>query len=194
MTPTDEQRLIQYSLDGDLDAFNRLVELYQDAVFSVTLRMVRNRATAEDLAQDTFISAFTHIRSYRGGNFRAWLLRIARNATYDHLRKAGRRQESSIDEDIVFFSETLASGEHGPENRMLTTELGGAITHCLGELSDDHRLAVVMVDVEGYQYEEAATTMNVSVGTVKSRLNSARARMRDCLQTHPELLPESMRL
>ncbi len=194
MTNEDEQKLIQFSIDGDLDAFNRLVEMYQDAVFSVTLRMIRNHATAEDVTQETFVSAFRSIRSYRGGNFRAWLLRIARNNTYDHLRKVKRRPEVSIDEDIVTFSETVESSERGPEEWALAEELKQAITDGLGELPPDQRMAVVLVDIEGYRYEEAAEVMGVSVGTVKSRLNRARTRLRDILQARPELLPASMRL
>ena len=194
MVSIDEQKLIQLSLEGHLDSFNALVEMYQDAVFSVALRMVRNHATAEDISQETFISAYKKLRSYRGGVFRAWLLRIARNATYDHLRRVKRRSETSIDEDIVTFANTLESEGDDPAELAQTGELGDIISHCLGSLSDDHRLSVVLIDVEGYQYDEAAEILGVSIGTVKSRLNRARARMRDCLQTHPEHLPASMRL
>jgi RNA polymerase sigma-70 factor (ECF subfamily) len=76
----------------------------------------------------------------------------------------------------------------------LNAELARLIEHCMGSLSDDHRFAMVMIDVEGYQYDEAADSIGVSIGTVKSRLNRARARMRDCVQQDRELLPASMRL
>jgi RNA polymerase sigma-70 factor (ECF subfamily) len=194
LTSLEEQKLIQLSLEGHLDSFNRLVEIHQDAVFSVALRMVRNHAAAEDLTQDTFISAYKHLRSYRGGLFRAWLLRIVRNATYDHLRRTKRRPETSIDQDIVTFSNTIESSDRSPEEWAQSGELGKIIGDCLGCLSDDQRMAVVLVDIDGYQYEEAAEVMSVSIGTVKSRLNRARARLRDCLQGHPEHLPPSMRL
>ncbi len=194
MTTPDEQKLIQLSLEGHLDSFNRLVEMHQDAVFSVALRMVRNHATAEDLTQDAFISAFKNLRSYRGGVFKAWLMRIVRNATYDHLRRTKRRPETSIDKDIVMFSNTIESDDRSPQEWAQSGELREIITHCLGALSEDQRMAVVLVDIEGYQYDEAADYMGVSIGTIKSRLNRARARLRDCLQTHPEHLPDSMRL
>lgn len=168
--------------------------MHQDAVFSVALRMVRNHATAEDLTQDAFISAFRNLRSYRGGVFKAWLMRIVRNATYDHLRRTKRRPETSIDQNIVTFSNTIESGERSPQEWAQSGELGEIITGCLGNLSEDQRMAVVLVDIEGYQYDEAADYMEVSIGTVKSRINRARARLRDCLQTHPEHLPASMRL
>ena len=194
MTSFDEQRLIQLSRDGDYDAFNRLVVEYQDAVFAVVLRTVRNRATAEDITQDTFISAFRKISSYRGGIFRAWLFRIAKNASLDYLRKVARRGESSIEEDIVYFSEIVEDDSQDPLADTLNSELARLIDHCLDGLSEDHRFAMVMIDIEGYQYDEAAESIGVSIGTVKSRLNRARARMRDCVQQQPELLPASMRL
>jgi RNA polymerase sigma-70 factor (ECF subfamily) len=194
LTSFDEQRLIQLTRDGDYDAFNRLVIEYQGAVFAVVLRTVRNRAAAEDITQDAFISAFRKISSYRGGIFRAWLFRIAKNASLDYLRKQARRPETSIDEDIVYFSETIKDDSQDPLADALNAELARLIEHCLGGLSEDHRFAMVMVDVEGYQYDEAAESIGVSIGTVKSRLNRARARMSDCVQQDPELLPVAMRL
>ena len=194
LTNFDEQRFIQLTRDGDYDAFNRLVVEYESAVFAVVLRMVRNRAATEDITQDTFISAFRKISSYRGGIFRAWLFRIAKNASLDYLRKMSRRPETSIDEDIVYFSETVKDDSADPLADVLNAELARLIEQCLGGLSNDHRLAMVMVDIEGYPYDEAADSIGVSIGTVKSRLNRARARMRDCVQRQPELLPASMRL
>ena len=194
MTNFDEQRFIQLTRDGDYEAFNRLVAEYQDAVFAVVLRTVRNRAAAEDITQDTFISAFRKISTFRGGIFRAWLFRIAKNASLDYLRKMSRRQETSIDEDIAYFSETVGDDSADPLADVLNAELARLIDECLGRLSDDHRLAMVMVDVEGYQYDEAAESIGVSIGTIKARLNRARARMRDCVQRQPELLPAAMRL
>ena len=129
----EDRTLIDLSRGGDLDAFNELVARYQNAVYGVALKMVRNPATAEDLAQDTFISAFRNIARFRGGNFRAWLLRIARNATYDHLRRMKRRPETSIEENIVAFAETFESSDPEPEAQALTSELGRAITEGAGD-------------------------------------------------------------
>lgn len=218
MPLVDEQSLIERAQHGELDAFNTLVETHQDLVFSVTLRMVRNRASAEDLTQETFVSAWRAIRSFRGGTpgnpgprtgtedagtaasarlanpFRAWLLRIARNATYDHLRRAGRRVEMSIDDDAVTFAETLPSAERGPEEWALSGELGRAISLGLGALPPDQRMAVVLVDIEGQSYEEAAAALETNIGTVKSRLNRGRSKLRDFLRRTPELLPAHLRL
>ncbi len=147
MTTFDEQRLIQLTRDGDYDAFNRLVVEYQDAVFAVVLRMVRNRTAAEDITQDTFISAFRQISSYRGGIFRDWLFRIAKNASLDYLRKIPCRGETSRDEDIVYFSETVKDESQDPEADVLNAELARLIEHCMDRLSDDHRFAMEQITV-----------------------------------------------
>lgn len=218
MSLLDEKSLIKRAQQGELDAFNTLVETHQDLVFSVTLRMVRNRATAEDITQETFVSAWRAVRSFRGGTlvdlipragqeaagtaatvdavtaFRAWLLRIARNATYDHLRRARRRVELSIDEDAASFAESLASAARGPEEQALSGDLRRAISDGLGALPVDQRMAVVLVDIEGQSYEEAAAAMDTSIGTVKSRLNRGRSKLRDHLRRTPELLPAHLRL
>ena len=207
LNASQELALIGRAREGDLDAFNRLVETYQDSVYGVALRMVRNQAAAEDVAQEAFISAWRAIKSYRGvpagggdgspppsGNtFRAWLLRIARNATYDHLRRVNRRAETSIDDDAASFAETLPSSAPGPEEWALTGELGQAISDGLGTLPADQRLAVALVDIEGYSYEEAAVATDANIGTVKSRLNRGRAKLRDFLRGRPELLPAHLR-
>ncbi len=189
-----EQVLITRSRQGDLDAFNQLVLNYQDLVFSVILRMVRNHATAEDITQEAFISAFKNIGRMRGVNFRAWVLRIARNATYDAIRRTNRRSEDSIDEQIVTLGETLPSGEELPEDYALRQDLGRAIDRGLDELQADQRMAVVMVDVEGLSYDEAADAMEVSIGTVKSRLNRGRGRLREWIVANVEQLPPQFRL
>ena len=190
----DDQVLITRSRQGDLDAFNQLVVRYQDLVFSVILRMVRNHASAEDITQDAFISAFRNIGRMRGVNFRAWMLRIARNATYDEIRRSNRRPEDSIDEQIITLGETLASDEESPEDRAMRRDLGMSIDRGLGELQPDQRMAVVLVDLEGLAYEEAADAMEVSIGTVKSRLNRGRRRLREWLVANVEQLPPQFRL
>jgi RNA polymerase sigma-70 factor (ECF subfamily) len=189
-----DEILITRSRQGDLDAFNQLVLSYQDLVFSVILRMVRNHATAEDITQDAFIAAYKNIGRMRGVNFRAWVLRIARNATLDAIRRTGRRPEDSIDEQIVTLGETLPSGEESPEDYAERRDLGRDINRGLGELPPDQRMAVVMVDVEGLTYDEAADAMEVNIGTVKSRLNRGRKRLREWIVTNVEQLPPKFRL
>lgn len=194
MTAPDEQQLISRAQAGDLPAFNRLVETYQHQVFAVAMRLARNRAAAEDLAQDAFISAFRNIRSYRGGSFKAWLVRIVTNATYDYFRSRERRKTESIEANVVTLEIRLVSPAESPESAAERAELGSHISSGLDSLPADQKLAVVLVDVQGFSYEEAAETMQVSIGTVKSRVARGRGKLRDFLQTRPELLPSQFRL
>ena len=193
MSTPIEQTLIEQSRAGDLDSFNAIVETYQGQVYAVALRMVRDAAMAEDLAQETFISAYRNLNQYRGGSFKSWLLRIARNATLDALRKSQRRPAESLDENIVAFEAELVSQEATPDEAALNTELGDHIKDVMAGLHPDQRMALVLIDIEGFSYEEAAGTMAVSIGTVKSRLSRARGRMREALLADPELLPSRFR-
>ncbi len=193
MSTPVEQTLIEQSRAGDLDSFNAIVEMYQGQVYAVALRMVRDAALAEDLAQEAFISAYRNLNQYRGGSFKSWLLRIARNATLDALRKAQRRPAESLDENIITFEAELVSPEASPAEAALNAELGDHIKEVMADLHPDQRMALVLIDVEGFSYEEAAETMAVSIGTVKSRLSRARGRMREALLADPELLPSRFR-
>ncbi len=193
MSTPVEQTLIEQSRAGDLDSFNAIVEMYQGQVYAVALRMVRDAGLAEDLAQEAFISAYRNLNQYRGGSFKSWLLRIARNATLDALRKSQRRPAESLDENIIAFEAELVSPEATPDEAALNTELGDHIKEVMADLHPDQRMALVLIDVEGFSYEEAAQTMAVSIGTVKSRLSRARGRMREALLADPELLPSQFR-
>ncbi len=195
----DENALIQDARQGDLDAFNRLILAYQDRVYSQAYRILGEPQAADDATQEAFISAYKNLRSFRGGSFRAWLLRIVTNACYDELRRRKRRPTTSLEplddsgEEIESPRWVADPGEL-PEDDLLRAELGQAIQHCLEKLSPDFRVVVVLVDVQGLDYLEAASVIGKPLGTVKSRLARARNQMRDCLQGFWELLPVSMRL
>ncbi|MBI4233986.1 MAG: sigma-70 family RNA polymerase sigma factor, partial [Chloroflexi bacterium] len=170
MSSIDEQDLIQRSQQGQVEAFTPLVQVYQTQVYNLALRMLSDPGAAEDIAQETFLSAFHHLRSFHGGNFRAWLLRIAANACRDYLRSARVRRSVSLEamlENPTFAPQTATES---PEEFTLRREVAEAIQGGLGALPPDQRLALVLVDVQGLRYEEAAEVMGVPVGTVKSRL------------------------
>lgn len=190
----EEQELIQFSQEGRVEAFNQLVLTYQGQVFNLALRMLGDPAAAEDVAQGTFLAAYEHIRSFKSGNFRAWLLRITANACRDHLRSARVRRSTSLDELTSNPGFAPPSSTEGPEEYVLRNELRELVQGGLLRLSPDHRLALVLVDVQGFSYEEAAEVLRVPVGTVKSRLSRARLAMRDYLSKEPELLPREFRL
>jgi RNA polymerase sigma-70 factor (ECF subfamily) len=195
----DESALIIAAQDGDVDAFNRLVLAYQDLVYTQAYRMIGENAAAADTAQDAFISAYHHIRSFRGGSFKAWLLRIVTNACYDELRRRKRRPTVAL-EPVDESGEEIESPHwmedptETPEAHLDRAELNNAIQHCLEGLPVEFRAAVVLVDIQGMDYIEAATVIGKPLGTIKSRLARARLRLRDCLQGFTELLPVIYRL
>jgi RNA polymerase sigma-70 factor (ECF subfamily) len=194
----DEPALILAARRGDLDAFNRLVLHYQDLAFNVALRVTGEEATAADATQEAFLSVFRNLRGYRGGSFRAWLLRIVTNACYDELRRQKRRPAISLDElndDGEIGNPLGASGpEDEPEAAAQRKELVEAIRNCLAGLPAEFRVVAVLVDLQGLGYDEVSQAVRKPLGTVKSRLARARARLRDCLKAQGELLPLKFRL
>lgn len=195
----DETALIQAARQGDLDAFNRLVLAYQDLLYNQAYRMMGESEAAEDATQEAFISAYQHIRSYRGGSFRAWLLRIVTNACYDELRRRKRRPTTPL-EPLDDAGEEIESPQwmedpgDTPEVSLQRRQLAKAIENCLEHLPEEFRAAVLMVDIQGLDYAEASQSLGKPLGTIKSRLARARLRMRDCLQNFRELLPAAFRL
>ena len=195
----DEAALIRAAQHGDLDSFNRLVLHYQDMVYSQAYRMIGEVDSAEDATQEAFISAYRGLRSYRGGSFNAWLLRIVTNACYDELRRRKRHPTTSMeplsdDEEEIESPRWMRDPSESPEERTERDELGSAIRHCLDDLPVDFRTVVILVDIQGMDYAEASAVINKPVGTIKSRLARARLRLRDCLQGVWELLPTPYRL
>lgn len=179
----EEDELIQRAKEGDLDSFNQLVERYQRAVYNLCLRMLGNAPAAEDATQDAFISAFRGIDKLRGDNFKAWLFRIAANACRDRLRSLRRRPSTSLDDAPFEFE----SDQPSPEDYAMRQELGEEIKKAFTTLPPDQRLAVILRDIEGLDYEEIAQVTGSSLGTVKSRINRGRTRLRHHLEKHREL-------
>jgi RNA polymerase sigma-70 factor (ECF subfamily) len=195
----DEPALIHDAQHGDLEAFNRLVLAYQDALYNTALRILGDDSQAADATQEAFISAFRSLNSYRGGSFKAWLLRTVTNACYDELRRQKRRPtvplEPANDEDDELESPRwLADSSMSPEAKFEADELEHAIQHCLEALPADFRTVVVLADLQGLDYSEVAAAARVPLGTIKSRLARARLRLRECLQGFGELLPAAFRL
>jgi len=183
----EEGDLILRSKEGDLDAFNQLVEKYQREVYNLARRMLGEAPAAEDATQEAFISAFRGIGKFRGGNFRAWLLSIVANACRDQMRFWRRRPTTSL--DALVLEPEADRDAQSPEDYALRRELGEKIANALATLPADQRLAVILYDIEGLSYEEIAQVMNSSLGTVRSRLSRARARLRQYLGQRMELLP-----
>ena len=173
---------------GDLDAFNAIVERHQRAVYSTCLRMLRDQHLAEDATQDAFVRAWNAIDSFRGGIVRPWLLRIATNRTYDILRSRARRPAQSLDAQ-PFESEpewtTQVNVAEQPEQFSTRGEISLFLEEALASLPADQRAVIVLSDVQGYGYDEIAQILDIAVGTVKSRISRGRSRLRDHIQATP---------
>ena len=196
----NEESLITDAKQGDLQAFNRLVLAYQDQVFNVAYRILSDASAAEDAAQNTFLTAFRKLNTFRGGSFKSWILTIVTHTCYDELRLLKRRPTTPLepviqDTDEEFDSPAwLASDDPSPEENSMLNDLEQAIQHCLDDLPEDFRTVVVLVDVEGLDYQSVSEVAHKPIGTIKSRLARARLKMRDCLQGFGELIPDQFRL
>jgi len=187
-------------LAGHKHCYNCIIETYQTQAVNLAWRMLGDREMAEDATQEAFLSGYRAFRSFRGDNLRAWLLRIVANGCRDMLRARKSRPVFSIDSppsnpeapDLPPID--LPSPDESPEEYTLRRELGKAIQEGLESLPEERRLAVALVDVQGFTYEETAEVMKCSLGTVKSRLARGRAAMRDYLLGRQELLPHEFRL
>ncbi|KAA0273358.1 MAG: RNA polymerase sigma factor [Chloroflexi bacterium] len=195
----DETALITSAQQGDLNSFNTLILNYQDAVFNTAVRILGDDDMAQDAAQEAFISAFQSIRTFRGGSFKAWILRTVTNACLDELRRQKRLPTTPLepetsDGDEIDSPKWLADTNMTPAQKAEADELEHAIQHCLDALPTEFRTVVVLADVQGLDYTEVAAASNVPLGTIKSRLARARLRLRECLRSFEELLPSSFRL
>lgn len=203
----DEFSLVTAAKQGDVESFNELILAYQDMAYSVAYRILQDTHSAADATQTAFISAFRKLDQFLGENFKAWLMRIVTNACYDELRRRKRYPSASLDgmiEDFEMDTLPISNDEdhdlrlmakfEEPESAIQRQELHDAIEECIEQLNDAYRIVAVLVDVEGLSYEEVSAMTDISLGTVKSRLSRARARLRDCLRGKEELLPSQFRL
>ncbi len=179
--------LLEQARAGDLDAFNQLVECYQDQLFGLVVRMVPDPDQASDAVQEAFFSAYRNLASFRGGSVRSWLSRIAINAAMDVQRARKRRPVQPYPELEDEAWQPPAGEESDPEQVAVAVERSRALAQALARIGDDQRTAIVLFDVEGYDYAEIADLTGVSLGTVKSRIHRGRLALRALLRDRMEL-------
>ena len=184
---------------GQSHCFNCIIEAHQATGYNLARRLLNDWALAEDALQDSFISGYRAFPQYRGENLRAWLMRIVANTCRDMLRSRRARPAIPLnplprdDEDSQPTVADLPSADESPENYVERAELRGAIQSGLASLPEERRLPIVLVDIQGFSYEEAAQVAGCSVGTVKSRISRGRRHLRDFLRETGELLPSQFR-
>jgi len=186
-TQTDEKPLIRVASQGDLDAFNQLVLLHQNMVFNHAYSLMNDPDTAEDVSQDSFLKAFQALNTFRGGSFRSWLLRIVTNSAYDLLRRSNRHPARPLfpeDEngEEIESAPWLADPAASVETTVEQNELSEEITTIMNQLPEVYRNVLILVDIHQFDYTEAAQTLRIPIGTVKSRLARARLQMKNLLQ------------
>jgi len=192
-TPRDLQQardtaLVAQALDGDLEAFNEIVAAYQDYLFALVVRVVGDRDSAADAVQEAFFSAYRNLSRFRGDSFRSWMTRIALNAATDILRQRKRKPADQFPEWEDEDWQPPAPDIEGPERQAVKRSASRVLWRALHEITDDQRTAIVMYDIEGYDYQEIADMTGVSLGTVKSRIHRGRLALRELLGSQMELL------
>ncbi len=175
----DERDLVGRARDGDVRAFEDLVRRHQIKLYNLALSMCRDPEEAADITQEALLKAFRSIRSFRGdAAFTSWLFRIAKNHFLDRKRRASRE---GIAEDFDEVPESEHESDHAPDGSEVYErgELSAALEEALGKLPEKFRMVVVLYDVQGFSYEEIAKITGSSIGTVKSRLNRSRRKLKE---------------
>jgi RNA polymerase sigma-70 factor (ECF subfamily) len=195
----DETKLIAKSQDGDVEAFGELVSIYQKQVYTVAYRFMGNPEDASDLAQEAFVRAFKAIGRFRGeASFKTWIYHIVANVCRDELRKRKKQTIVSIDSPIAtddgYINREQEDWSLAPERIYESKEIQETIQGLLNQLIPEYRQVLVLREIQGFTYEEIATILECSLGTVKSRINRARKAMRDLIAANKELFEGASRL
>jgi RNA polymerase sigma-70 factor (ECF subfamily) len=158
-------------------SWDEVVRSHSARVYRLAFRLTGNRADAEDLTQEVFVRVFRALDSYRPGTFEGWLHRITTNLFLDSARRKARIRFEALPDD----AERVPGRERSPEQAYHDDNFDGDIQHALDELPPDFRAAVVLCDIEGLSYEEIAATLNIKLGTVRSRIHRGRTLLRESL-------------
>ncbi|MEZ6003050.1 MAG: sigma-70 family RNA polymerase sigma factor [Planctomycetota bacterium] len=188
-----DEELVQLTLAGDRSAFQVLVERHQHRIFRLARHYLRSNAEVEDMVQDTFLKAFSKLDTFQSNSsFFTWVYRIAKNTILDNLKRKGRSPVRAM-EDPEDSLGRVAEGRSGrvpmPDARMMKSEITRVTRSVLETLPDIFREVLVLRELEGQSYQEIAETLEISIGTVESRIFRARAKFKDKLmQMHPEIV------
>jgi RNA polymerase sigma-70 factor (ECF subfamily) len=187
--PVEEMELVKQARKGDLAAYDELVRRYQERIYATVYHMTANHEDANDLAQEAFIKAFQALKSFKGGSsFYTWVYRIAVNKTINFLKQRRNKGQMSLD-DLDFNAEhdpdlVALISDKTPRREVGLAELQEKLNAAMQKLSEPHRLAVTLHDVQGLSHEEIAKIMDCNVGTVRSRLFYARQQLQAYLSDY----------
>ena len=186
MNELQEQAWIEAARNGDPLAFEQLIHLYEKRVFALTRRMCKNPADAEEAAQETFLAAWQGLKFFRGeSSFSTWLYRLASNACVDLLRKEGRHRATAgpslNDEEVLLEIQDEAPSPHALAEQ---AELKEQIEAGLASLPEEYREVLILREIHQQSYDEISEILSLDLGTVKSRINRGRKRLRKFLLEH----------
>ncbi len=177
----DDAELIEAALTGDRTAFEGLVLRYQDRLYAAMVQVVGSADEAEDVVQDAFVRAFLKLDTFQNNSqFFTWLYRIAFNSALSRMRR--RKTTTSLDQAREAVGDEPVDQFAGPDQRMLQQERVQMVQKALGQLSPDHRAILVLREMEDHAYEQIAEILNISIGTVRSRLSRARSQLKTVLE------------
>jgi RNA polymerase sigma-70 factor (ECF subfamily) len=185
----DDEALVRLTLNGEREAFSELIIRYQGRALGVVTGVVGNREDALDVVQDAFMKAYTSLGSFRfGSKFYTWFYRLLVNRAIDKLREISRNPGASYDETWMkedgLASPVYSEYTDGPERLVQRKELKESIKEAIDSLSENHRVVIVLRELEGLSYEEIAGILGISIGTVMSRIYYAREKLRALLKNH----------
>jgi RNA polymerase sigma-70 factor (ECF subfamily) len=183
-----EPAIIEKAQTGDLEAFNSLVRNYQSQVYRQAFYMLNDEAAAEDATQEAFILAYRKLHTFLGGSFRSWILKITTNYCLDLIRIRKRRTFIPLETfneygEEIETTEWLEDPGDTPEKSVERNEIMAALGKCINLLSPKYRMAVVLIDLQELDYQEAAAVLGIPIGTLKSRLARARVQIQRTLET-----------
>lgn len=188
----EEKFLLAKAKKGDIAAFEELLKRYEKRVYAIALRSTGIPEDAADITQETFIRIWRSIETFRGDSgFSTWLFRIAMNLCVDLARRKNAQiKTTSLTEEDASVREIMDPAQT-PEEHFENVELGEEIAHALSEISEEHKRVILLRDVTGLSYTEIAETLDISEGTVKSRLSRARFALREVLQKRGNILQKA---
>ncbi len=191
----DERLLIKQSKSGSVDSFEKLIEDNRKKVYNIALRMLGNPEDANDVTQEVFLRVFKSMRGFKEqSSFSTWIYRITKNVCLDEIRKKKKNNLVYIDKEIEYgdgqVKMQLEDESETPEEAAERVELSVRVREAIAMLPEQHRILIILRDIQNFSYDEIAGVLKCPDGTVKSRINRARSALREILYSRKELFNE----
>lgn len=189
-----ENKLIRKAIDGDVDAFEKIMLSYEKKVYNISYQMFGNEQDAYDASQEVFIKLYKNIHSFKfDSSFATWLHRIAVNTCIDeyrkkkkHVQQAAYSFDESIENESSSIKRQIEDHALNPEQQIVQDETVNEVRYAIDQLKEEHKMIIILRDIRGHSYEEVSEILECSVGTVKSRLSRARSALKNIILENRE--------